>query len=95
MVVDSTPIENGARTIEYTRRTDAPMSLELVTAITAIDGREPTELDPIARSIDPDALDALTEAESEGLRITFSTNGYQVQIKGSSRILVRKSSQEE
>ncbi|WP_331235230.1 HalOD1 output domain-containing protein [Natronorarus salvus] len=71
------------------------MSTELVGAITEIDGRKPTEIDPIGWSIDLDAVDALTVDENDDLRITFSTNGYQVQIEGSRRILVRKASQED
>lgn len=67
---DNTQVGTGydSQTGRYRTRYDvtAALSTEIVLAVSAVVGREPTDLPPLARTIDPDALDALfPEGESQ------------------------------
>lgn len=47
-------------------------------AVAAADGRSPLDLPPLARTIDPDALDALLTPQAGAHEVTFEYAGYLV-----------------
>ncbi|WP_363464448.1 HalOD1 output domain-containing protein [Halogeometricum borinquense] len=55
------------------------ISTNIVLTVAAIEETEPTELPPLATTIDPDALDNLFTEDSSG-RVTFSYTGYEITI---------------
>ena len=62
---------------------DESVSIKVVTAISAHDGVDPTELPPLYDSIDPAALDALFDPTSRGERtgrVRFSHHGTRVTV---------------
>jgi len=50
----------------------------VVDAVAAATGRDPTDLPPLHRSIDTDALDALTTDDGTTLAVSFSYAGTDV-----------------
>ena len=69
--------------LTYEVRDDEPLSEGVVTAVADASEADPARLDPLAETIDPDALDALFDdrydgtARADGL-IRFSFCGYDV-----------------
>jgi hypothetical protein len=66
---------------------------EVVEAVAAVSGRDPTALDPIASQIDPDALDTLFEPRRDGEQrtsghVTFPFDGYEVTVYAHGEIAV-------
>lgn len=52
-----------------------------VEAVAAATNREPTELPPLAHTIDPDALNALLDSTDDGdVRATFTYAGVEVRV---------------
>lgn len=45
---------------------DESVSTAVVRAVSAVDGRKPSSLPPLARVLDPDALDELFESQADG-----------------------------
>lgn len=91
---DTPPAERGvttgttAATLASTTR---PTSLRVVDAVADERGVEPTVLDPLYESIDPDSLDALfppapRRSETTSRSLTFTFAGYQVAIQGAGTI---------
>lgn len=63
--------------------TDERPSTAIVRALSAATGAEPTELTPPLHAfVDPEALDALLDGRSEGLRIEFEAYGCRVAVEG-------------
>ncbi|WP_396613440.1 HalOD1 output domain-containing protein (plasmid) [Haloferax sp. S1W] len=62
-----------------------PLSTNIVLSVAAIEGVRPTELPPLAHTLDPDALDQLFH-RTENAAISFSYAGYHVSIHDAERI---------
>ena len=72
--------------MEYKIGTDEPISTAVVRATSAVTGREPCSLPPLADVIDPDALDSLFGPQYNGVtrpggRLSFTYSGYQVIVE--------------
>lgn len=52
--------------MEYDIEGDESVSTAVVCAVSAVEGREPTSLRPLADVLDPDALDSLFGAQHDG-----------------------------
>lgn len=61
------------------------VSTNIVMSVAAVEESEPTELPPLASSVDPDALDDLFGDGVCG-RVSFSYAGYEVTIRGEGRL---------
>jgi hypothetical protein len=61
------------------------MSTNVVLSVAAIENAKPTELPPLASTIDPDALDSLFADGVTG-RISFTYAGYDVTIHAGERL---------
>lgn len=65
-------------TTTYTLDDEEVPSDGVYAAVAEIDGRSPLDLPPLARTVDPDALDALLAGESGAREITFEYAQYLV-----------------
>lgn len=64
---------------------------EVVTEIAAREGVSPTELPPLARTIDPDALSTLVDSRPDrAVTVEFSYCGYDVTVESGDSISVRQ-----
>ena len=61
-------------------------SLAVMEALATIRHCEPTELEPLYHSVDPDALDRLVESGTDQLRVTMHIDGFEVVIIGDRRL---------
>lgn len=61
------------------------VSTNVVLSVAAIENAEPTELPPLASTVDPDALDSLF-ADGVSGRISFSYAGYDVTVHAGERL---------
>jgi hypothetical protein len=64
----------------------------VVRAVSAHTDTEPTDLAPIAESIDPDALDALLasrDGTGDPVRVTFRFAAHEVTVVGGDRVQLR------
>jgi hypothetical protein len=61
-------------------------SVAVMEALAAIRHCEPTELEPLYSSVDPDALDRLVESASDGLHVRMHIDGFQVVVTGDHRL---------
>jgi hypothetical protein len=83
---------NGDRT--YTRThsgwADTSPSIAVVETVAAITGDEPTAIDPLTESINPDAMDRLVEPATprSDLSVTFAYNGCTVTAESNGDITV-------
>ena len=68
----------------FTCPDDESVSAAVVRAVAAFTGRDPLSMEPLYRSVDPGALDALFESQSQrpGL-VEFSFSGLRVQVTAS------------
>jgi len=71
--------------MEYEIGSTESVSTAVVRAVSAVDGREPSSLPPLARVLDPDALDALFDSHADGRprtggRLLFIYNSCHVAI---------------
>lgn len=69
---------------------DCAASDAVVTTVANVRGEDPTVLDPLHDSIDPDALDALFAGREPDSRdyVEFAYAGYDVTVSGDGRIVV-------
>jgi len=68
----------------FTCGDDETVSAVVVRAVAAFTGQDPLSMEPLYRSIDPDALDALFEPPSpEAGAVEFSFCGLRVQVTAS------------
>lgn len=65
-------------TTTYTLDDEEAPSDGVYAAVAAVDDRSPLDLPPLARTVDPDALDALLADESGTREITFEYAEYLV-----------------
>ncbi|KPN29393.1 hypothetical protein SY89_00106 [Halolamina pelagica] len=68
--------------------TDPDIVTEIVEAVAAADGVDPTELDPLYEYINPEALVILAKQERREWSLTFQFSDHQVTVSHDSRILV-------
>ena len=70
----------------------ASLSVTVVTAVSDALGAEPTAVDPLYWSIDPDALDALFEStvdeSGSSVQVAFVHDGCSVAVRGDGEVLV-------
>ena len=72
---------------------DESPSHGVVRAISAVKGVEPTDVDPLYDSINPNALDAIfggtTEAREGGIRVSFRVDDLEIEVSEDRRVTVR------
>jgi hypothetical protein len=61
-------------------------SIAVMEALASVRHCDPTELEPLYRSVDPDALDRLVASGSAKLCVTMSLDGFEVVVTGDRRI---------
>ncbi|MDS0281762.1 HalOD1 output domain-containing protein [Haloarcula onubensis] len=61
-------------------------SIAVMEALATIRHCEPTELEPLYRSVDPDALDRLVASGSDRLRVTMRIDDFEVVVTGDRRV---------
>ena len=61
-------------------------SLAVTEALATIRHCEPTDLDPLYHSVDPDALDRLVTTGTDQLRVTMEIDGFEVVVTGDGRL---------
>jgi len=61
-------------------------SLAVTEALATIRHCEPTDLEPLYRSVDPDALDRLVATGTDQLRVTMDMDGFEVVVTGHGRL---------
>lgn len=70
--------------MRYQIGSDEQISMAIVRAMSAIDGRPPEELPPLGRYLDPDALDAVfdtgSDSSSPGGQLSFTYNEHRVTL---------------
>jgi arginase family enzyme len=65
------------------------VSTNVVLSVAALEGVRPTELDPLAMTVDPDALDDLFAPGTEVRgRVSFTYEGYDVTVRSDGRLEV-------
>ncbi|KAB1185049.1 MULTISPECIES: HalOD1 output domain-containing protein [Haloferax] len=69
--------ETGVYRID--RDTSEPLSTNVVLSIAAIEDIRPTQLPPLAQTIDPDALDTVFKCSDDAV-LSFSYAGYRVTL---------------
>lgn len=98
MIEDQTTVQNAETVLTYDVGRDERASEAVVAAVADASNRAPTDLDPLAEAIDPDALDALFADRYDGTprtggstRFVFSdhevvvTDGSLVTVRGPTR----------
>lgn len=65
---------------------EASASLAVTEALATVRHCEPTELEPLYRSVDPDALDRLVASGTEQLRVAMHIDGFEVVVTGDRRV---------
>ena len=65
---------------------ETPASVALTEALADIRHCEPTELEPLYRTVDPDALDRLVDSGSPKLRVGIQLDGFEVVVTGDRRL---------
>lgn len=66
--------------------TGEQLSLEIVTAVAAKTGREPSEMEPLHNVVDTDALDRLFRGANG--RVSFPYEGYHVVVEADGTVTV-------
>lgn len=69
-----------------------PPSTAVVEAVLELEGKEPEEITALYEVLDPDALDALFEdrgGRGESIRVSFTYEGYSVEVRDDGRVRVR------
>lgn len=63
---------------------------DVVNEVAARESVDPTELPPLAGTVDPDALSRLVDSGSDrSIRVEFTYRGYDVTVSGDGRVAVR------
>lgn len=69
--------------------------VDVVTEVAKREGVEPTDLPPLARTIDPDALATIvSSAEDRTVRVEFTYEGYDVTVETSGTVRVGNAAEE-
>ena len=75
---DDTALDSLLVSTDLSAAESFPMTI--IRAIAALENEEPTDLPPLADAVDPDALPALTEADTAHLEIAFTYCDYEVVV---------------
>lgn len=80
------PTDDAAHRRTFDVETGPAPSAAVVSALAALDRRHPTDLTPLARTVDPAALDRLFAppsgvATSVGGEVSFTHEGYRVTVR--------------
>jgi hypothetical protein len=71
---------------------DAALSIAVIEAVASVSGRDPIEIEPMNRYVDPDALDEIFERDDAAAsvhgRISFPLEEYLVVVHSDGEILV-------
>jgi len=71
---------------------DAALSIAVIEAVASVSGRDPLEIEPLSRYVDPDALDDIIERDEAPStargRISFPLEEYLVEVHSDGEILV-------
>ena len=85
--------KTGRSEFEYVFDVDESPSHGVVRAISAVKGIDPTDVDPLYDSIDPNALDAIfggtTEARESDIRVSFRVDDLEIEVSEDRRVTVR------
>ena len=74
------PDSNTETVLKRYSRDPGELTSEAVpTAVAAVEGCSPLELDPLASVVDPDAVDSLLSETDESTRVCFHYVGYEIQ----------------
>lgn len=85
-VSDSGPTYDP-RTDTYVGRFESePASVAVTKALATIRHCDPTALEPLYESVDPDALDRLVTSGSDRLRVTIHVDEFEVVVTGDRRL---------
>ncbi len=77
-VVGRRSIEPGETTVQ-----------NIVTAVASVENVDPTELQPLAKSVDPGALNRIVRTTNgAGIRIAFEYAGYEIVLNGAETVEV-------
>lgn len=99
-MIDETPVD-GARTDgSRTRRIDhdgtGTVASTIVLAIAEMDGVDPTEMEPLYYSVDPDLLDALYNDDRQITGdVMFTYRGHRVTVDNEAGIVVTPASNQD
>lgn len=98
--IDETAVDGAHADGSLTRRFqhDGPGSVAttLVLAIAEIDGVDPTEMEPIYHSVDPDLLDALCGSDRQMTGdVMFTYRGYRVTVDSHGGIVVERAAEQD
>ena len=80
--------------MEYELAPDESVSLAVVRVVSAVEGRRPRSLRPLANVVDPTALDALFDPQGDGTprrggRLTFVYDGYRITVDNGEYLTLR------
>lgn len=80
--------------MEYEIESDESVSRAVVRAVCAVEGQEPTALQPLCDVVDPDALDRLFEPHADGTpraggRVSLIVSGCQVTVDNGEYLTIR------
>ena len=90
---EGTDVANGPVRAQYEWSSTPPSIAVIETVAIAVD-REPTSIEPLYESVDPDALDALVQSngaptDSDSVTVSFRFAEQQVTVHGTGEIVVR------
>ena len=61
-------------------------SVAVLEALAAIKHCDPTDIDPLYETVDPDALDSVVASGNDGLTVTLSIDGFDVAVTADRRL---------
>lgn len=85
----SIPGDEAVTSLEYDWRETRSPSVEVVEAISAVLNRKPTEMEPISKHIDTDAVDSLLTTGGPAVRISFVHQGCRIDVTGDGKLEIR------
>lgn len=83
--------ERGSDGHRYEWPDDTELSIAAIEAVAAVSGRDPTEIEPLHESLDPDALDALFQSGRETTvdgTVSFSFADHRIVAHGDGELVV-------
>lgn len=88
---DPGEIREKSQTFEISRDGSEPMVLSIVTAVSAVVGKDPAELQPLSDHVDPEALEKLVAGTAdrpavEGPVVEFAYEGCRIRVGPDDRL---------
>lgn len=97
--VDDGPATPSERTFRTWCADDEPATATVVRGLAAIEGVEPSELDPLYNHVDPDALDALVGAPGGAgcgaVTVGFAAGRHWVRVRSDGSVAIRAAAEGE